>query len=175
MTDGFNSCRNVVCNFTEGIDYRVFQTNMMLSSVSAISELLVVHKLLMIMWAVCRCHVFVPSNTIASKSNRGRQTIHEGSGCFLLSQAFGGHWHIHCTWFRIWTKRRVQTSPFISFIFPSFKFITFVHNFLWKDFNFIIHSCILKWKFNHVIWYNYMIIFAAIMFNENLCSNSVLT
>ena len=65
MTDGFNSCRNVVCNFTEGINDSVLKY---FDVSSPIFDCLVPGKLLVIPWVLFRCNVFVPSNTIATKS-----------------------------------------------------------------------------------------------------------
>ena len=100
MTDGFNSCRNVVCNFTEG-------TGPIFHSIFSF-----VYFMKLIYGRMLRCHVFLPANTLATKSNRSCEKGRKGSRCFLLSQAPGSHWHLHRPRLRIWTKRRVSTYPF---------------------------------------------------------------
>lgn len=72
MTDGFNSCRNVVCNFTEGINDSVPNEFYVFSCCNFILWLplfLINHWV--ISWVLFRCHVFIPSNKIATKSYRG--------------------------------------------------------------------------------------------------------
>lgn len=125
MTDGFNSCRNVVCNFTEGI-------NIWPCSKRSRCILLMLQQCffglfcaLLIRWVLFRCHVFIPSNSIATKSFRDCSTGWKSCRCLLLSQAFGSHWHIHCSWFRIWTERRVKHSSLYFLPFPTYFFMCF--------------------------------------------------
>ena len=102
MTDGFNSCRNVVCNFTEGN----------IKILNDLQQLEYGHCLLTRFscnWlCCCRSYVLFPPNTAATKSDWGGKKSRQSSRRFLLPQAPGGNRNFHCSRLWFWAKGRVS-------------------------------------------------------------------
>jgi len=143
MTDGFNSCRNVVCNFTEG--------NIKILNFVGLQQLEYGYCLLTRFsrnWlCFCRSYVLLPPNTAATKSDWGGKKSQQSTRRFLLPQAPGGNRNFHCSSLWFWAKGRVSDFFIWLLICDVWSFINLrPQNGIYMVWNISKHPILCHWK-----------------------------